>query len=42
MPVTEQNSTIKIAPFNEKILQNDSVSLQKKKQRVVPSMDAWT
>ncbi len=26
MPVTEQNSTIKIAPLNEKILKKNSVS----------------
>ena len=31
MPVTEQNSTIKIAPFNEKILQKKSVSYKRKK-----------
>ena len=45
MPVTEQNSTIKIAPFNEKILQKNSVSKKKKRkkfQRVVPYMAAWT
>ena len=29
MPVTEQNSTIKIAPFNEKILQKNSEKKEK-------------
>ncbi len=37
MPVIVQNSAIKIDPFNEKILQNDSVSLQKKRKKVLES-----
>ncbi len=44
MPVTDQNSTKKIAPMR-KYCKNNSVSYRgkrKKFQRVVPYMAAWT